>query len=262
MVQNSDNVASCKRTCPVCKEPLPVYVCKVCGNLQNRIDDNVGKQNAITKAAYGALCNSCFTKMSSDAFKANYHIYPIHCRSLYEKMQDAWTRDRCDAWRKLVSGASTHSLTEEEWQEACLYFEKCAICREGAISAKLQFFPDVPYCSYNVVPVCQGCCSAIANSTVAQQYPLTIVHTRTRYRPAYFRRLFKKGFLSQQRIMDYLFDQLLKADNPPDTKEWLENGYDAVHKPPAYKRDEILRDVTEKLEQMQGKASSSSNNKS
>jgi len=71
-------------------------------------------------------------------------------------------RWRLENWLYNVSVATEnlHTLTEEEWQEACRYFEGCAFCGSEDISTRgflIPFKDGGEYTAWNVLPLCDTC---------------------------------------------------------------------------------------------------------
>ena len=73
----------------------------------------------------------------------------------------AWLESINSIDRRCVGSTQTisNAMTEEEWLNACRYFDGCAICGE-IIDAKMYFVPlkdGGKYTSYNMIPVCEAC---------------------------------------------------------------------------------------------------------
>lgn len=71
-------------------------------------------------------------------------------------------RWRLENWLYNMSVASEnmHTLTEEEWLEACRYFEGCAYCGSEDISTRgflIPFKDGGEYAAWNVLPLCDKC---------------------------------------------------------------------------------------------------------
>ena len=70
-------------------------------------------------------------------------------------------------WQKKYAAAPPKVLTEDDWVDACAYFNKCSICGVGNIEEKLLVVPTYlggKLYIYNVVPACEVCATRVRRS--------------------------------------------------------------------------------------------------
>lgn len=65
-------------------------------------------------------------------------------------------------WMSLVNKipADYHTLTNDEWLEACAFFDGCAMCDNPHINTRgffLLFKAGGKYSKWNIIPLCEDC---------------------------------------------------------------------------------------------------------
>lgn len=137
-------------SCRFCGTWFTVGICKVCGEYSDDIIPS-------TK-----LCRTCYNKRNG--------VYQKRVKRTTEDNQKKYRRlvkeadDRFAAWTKRLSEIKTHTLTEDEWLEACRYFGGCALCANDSIDARgyfVRFEDGGKYNACNVIPVCDKCATEI-----------------------------------------------------------------------------------------------------
>jgi hypothetical protein len=119
--------------CPICHTKFRVGHCKACG-----------KYGPYNKAH---LCKECVKKARYEASRK------IYVARRYERYEE---------WLALIAMLKPpyHTLTNDEWLEACRYFGGCAICGNEAIDSRTMLVPFLhggKYCDWNIVPTCAKC---------------------------------------------------------------------------------------------------------
>ncbi len=125
--------------CKMCGETFEYIVCRECGG----IFDHSG-------IAHGNLCKKCKVLLSTRTKKQRY-----------ERMIKKH-KDRFDAWLAKVAQVPKNyaTLTEEQWLEACRFFNGCARCNSEDIDTRGFFIVAKlggRYCDWNVIPLCERC---------------------------------------------------------------------------------------------------------
>ena len=142
------------RTCKCCGWIYPIGQtgrrCKICGQEFDEI-----------------FCKSCKQLLPVSAFEKTRSICK-KCRRPY--LNAFWDNhlasldEAFNAWLEKVRRVpkSYPTLTEEQWLEACRYFDGCARCHSDDIEAR-GFFVGAKlggrYCNWNVIPLCEKCAS-------------------------------------------------------------------------------------------------------
>lgn len=125
--------------CKICGEPFEQIVCRICGQVKNR--------NEMMKST---LCKKCHSRLIIPYGKGNY-------RRRIGRLEDS-----LNAWLDKVAKVpkSYATLTEEQWLEACRFFNGCARCYSEDIDTRGFFIParlGGRYCDWNVIPLCERC---------------------------------------------------------------------------------------------------------
>ncbi len=145
------NTKTCKRCGWVYPSTQPGKRCRICGQPFEEV-----------------LCSSCGTLVPAD----NILNKQLVCRSCYNAAWKAGRKvrvqemsDRFDEWvAKVASVPKAYpTLTEEQWIEACRFFDGCARCDCPDIDTR-GFFIDASlggrYCDWNVIPLCERCATS------------------------------------------------------------------------------------------------------
>lgn len=125
--------------CKICGEPFEQIVCSVCGKVNDR-----------SGMAKSTLCRKCHSRMIVPYGKANY-------RRIVSRLENSLT-----AWLDKIAKVPKNypTLTEEQWLEACRFFNGCARCSSEDIDTR-GFFISAKlggrYCNWNVIPLCERC---------------------------------------------------------------------------------------------------------
>lgn len=147
--------------CKFCKAPVYAVYQKVPGNCPNC--------GAYIEDIYhfpGKLCSKCYSKknyqqkMQIPGYKEKILMYN---NEHWHRVNDRAAQSYKD-WLEQLKSVSTHSLTEDEWLEACQHFKGCAFCSSDSIDARQYFIPFKDggnYTACNVVPACEQCATAL-----------------------------------------------------------------------------------------------------
>lgn len=112
-------------------------------------------------------------------------------------------------WVKKINSvpAPIHTLTEDEWLEACRYFGGCALCSKPQIETRLMYVPahrGGKYTMYNMVPACEDCATSYKQTVKARGNPFTRVYNCNDY---------KDSVARLKKVMTYLegkYDEYIK----------------------------------------------------
>lgn len=123
--------------CLICGEPFELVACRVCGAI---FEQNTTSKNLTNR------CSKCAQLAHVDSMRKR--IAGMH--------------DRFDEWLAKVREVPKDypTLTEEQWMEACRYFNGCARCDSDEIDARGFFIGRQlggRYCDWNVIPLCTKC---------------------------------------------------------------------------------------------------------
>lgn len=129
-------------SCPVCKTPWTEGVCKICGEYTTNLSPTRG------------VCKPCRNETARD-------IALDYQRRLTDKSEETYAE-----WLKMIQQIPKpyKTLTEEQWLEACRYFDGCALCTRSHISTRAYFIPfsdGGSYCAWNIIPLCDICATAL-----------------------------------------------------------------------------------------------------
>lgn len=128
------------RLCLICGAEMDQIKCMVCGEVKERKDFIKGRN----------MCRSCWNFRDRANQKGVY-------KRIYAKL-DKQYQEWLDLIQSVPPGYPT--LTEEQWMQACKYFNGCAICGDEDIDARgflISFDLGGRYCDWNVIPLCERC---------------------------------------------------------------------------------------------------------
>ena len=150
-------IHSTRRTCVFCKTPIPIGFCSKCGKYT---DDLIN-----------SMCREC------------HNAYKVECEMRMYKKNLANTGDAFESWLSMVKQVpkSYPTLSQEQWLEACRYFDGCAMCGNELIDTRgffIHFADGGRYCNWNVIPLCEAC----ANSRKTRTNPFVVMHGRLGYK--------------------------------------------------------------------------------
>ena len=137
-------------TCRFCGMSFTQGICSVCGEYSDDIIPS-------TK-----LCRPCYNKRNGVYQKRVVRTTDDNQKTYRRLAKEAY--DRFAAWLDELGKIKTHTLTEDEWLEACRYFGGCALCDNESIDARgyfIRFEDGGKYNACNVIPVCDKCATEI-----------------------------------------------------------------------------------------------------
>lgn len=126
------------RKCKICGEVFDIIVCSTCG-----------KPTPLERMESGkGTCKACAAAID--------RTYVAKRRKLQSDAFDEWLA-------KVASVPKSYpTLTEDQWLEACRYFNGCARCHSDDIDTR-GFFVGAElggrYCDWNIIPLCEKCAS-------------------------------------------------------------------------------------------------------
>ena len=130
--------------CRFCKEPFTEGTCKICRKFCTNLIGDRG------------ICPECYREQvnaySRERSIRNYRAGIIKAE------------ERFRAWIETLNDTKAHVLTEEEWMEACRYFDGCALCGSHDISTRgyfIRFEDGGRYNACNVIPMCEICATSL-----------------------------------------------------------------------------------------------------
>lgn len=142
---------------------------------------------AYTDESYCRFCGEAFTEgicISCGEFSTDLVPKTRLCRKCYvpqKKLEPVdlsdnparsvvWNRravikadKRFKEWTDKLRQIKMPSLTEDEWMEACIHFDGCAVCNSKSIDARSYFIryeDGGRYNACNVIPMCEVCATA------------------------------------------------------------------------------------------------------
>lgn len=124
------------RRCLICGELFDIVICTVCG-------EPTPKEEISGRTLW---CKACTNARDANA-KAQHRQELV---------------DEFDVWiGKIKSVPKDYpTLTEQQWLEACVFFDGCARCHSDEIDAR-GFFVGAKlggrYCDWNIIPLCEKC---------------------------------------------------------------------------------------------------------
>ena len=107
------------------------------------------------------LCRSCYNERNRKYQKRVVHTTEERMR--YYKRLCAEADEQFAKWLETLKSIKTHTLTEDEWLEACKHFGGCAACNSESIDARgyfIRFEDGGKYNACNVIPLCEKCATA------------------------------------------------------------------------------------------------------
>lgn len=143
--------------CPGCgwefPENFPARHCKFCGARFTSGFCSTCKQWTDKLHPYDHQCKAC---VSARSHRWYVKRKAMHARNLEE-------------WLEKIKAIPTpyKTLTEAEWNEACRYFNGCAICGRNEIDARHMFIDFAyggRYCAWNIIPACEKCETAFVGN--------------------------------------------------------------------------------------------------
>jgi len=139
--------------CRFCKSFIDIHQCSDCGEwkyLNNFYIKNNGYKDNICK-----LCRS----VRGNAFKQENPEWDLQYNRRYHADRRAAANKIYEDW-KASTQLPFKPMTEEQWLEACAFFNGCALCGNPHIEAR-QFFIHFEdggrYAPWNMYPVCGTC---------------------------------------------------------------------------------------------------------
>lgn len=102
------------------------------------------------KLYYKQYCKECFDKKQIKYYATS--------RAQLAATKDSLTNDWLYKVKQVPENYPT--LTQQQWIEACKYFDGCAFCGEHSIDTRVYFidFSDGGrYCDWNIIPACEKC---------------------------------------------------------------------------------------------------------
>ena len=129
-------------TCPACRRAFTEGICKVCHKYSYSLR---------THQVIG-VCLDCYRKSTS------YFGTLEAANNYYRYIQDG-IAEQYSAWRQRLA-RKPKTLTEDEWIEACRYFEGCAFCGSEDIDVRSFFVAHRDggrYYNGNMIPSCEKC---------------------------------------------------------------------------------------------------------
>lgn len=125
--------------CRVCGEPFEIVACRKCGKV---VSGNQLKPHG--------LCDTCHSiRNVANATKSGKK----RKAKLHQDFED-WV-----AKAKQVP-KNYPTLTEEQWLDACRFFDGCARCYSDTIDTRGFFISRAlggRYCDWNIIPLCERC---------------------------------------------------------------------------------------------------------
>ena len=129
--------------CPVCGTRYVDGPCRICGEYAPRLVN-------------GTNCVRCHRK--------KYNIAENSAE--WERRRRANNDKRFAEWRSKMQQLPKDypTLTQQQWLEACRYFDGCAYCGADSIDARayfVKFEEGGRYCDWNIIPACEKCATKI-----------------------------------------------------------------------------------------------------
>ena len=133
------------------------------------------------------LCTACNTKLEA--------------RKTADRINKAL--ERYNDWLGKIKKQPIQPLTEEQWMEACRYFEGCAYCGASEISARSMFIDYANggrYCAWNIIPACERCETCVKRDI----NPFKRLDQRINRKAASQAKRYGFSLSKLQKIVDYL----------------------------------------------------------
>jgi hypothetical protein len=103
-------------------------------------------------------CNPCFARRRKEFLENNKYERYIKDKRFIDKRKDE-AASKFKDW-KVKTDLPFKPLSEQQWLEACSYFDGCAVCGNEHIEIR-QFFVNFKhggrYTAWNVYPMCGKC---------------------------------------------------------------------------------------------------------
>ena len=140
-------------SCRFCGMAFTEGTCKKCGEYTYDLIPGTG------------LCRTCYNKrqLTYNRTASKAAAAERHRRKIIKEADD-----RFAAWTQRLKQINMHTLTEEEWMEACNYFGGCALCGSDSIDARgyfIKFEDGGKYNACNVIPLCDKCATDLKRQT-------------------------------------------------------------------------------------------------
>lgn len=160
------NTKTCKKCGWVYPKVTPYSSCRFCGMaFTEGTCKHCGEYSY--DLVYGSgLCRTCYNKRVYSYQKGTARVANER-KKHYERLC-ANADKRFADWVQQLKAAKTHSLTEEEWMEACRYFGGCALCGSDSIDARgyfIRFEDGGNYTACNVIPLCDKCATDLKHQS-------------------------------------------------------------------------------------------------
>ena len=190
--------------CKMCGEPFEQVVCIKCGKVVSGHD--------LIKSR--TICRQCHNEASNTVYR------PRYVRKRLDELET-----RFDAWLNKIAQVPKNypTLTEEQWLEACRFFNGCARCNSEDIDTRGFFIVAKlggRYCDWNIIPLCERCAKTW---DMTKSVFITALHRDYQNRNSEYRDQLEK-------IVEYLevkLDAAIKYDTGSDgTTEGLKHCYD------------------------------------
>lgn len=192
-------------TCRFCGTPFTEGYCKACGEYS--YDIIIGSH----------MCRTCYNKRSRIYHKRCAQAEREGTLRFFRKEKDKAAQKYAE-WKKRLSTIQMHTLTEDEWLEACRYFNGCAMCGAESIDARgyfVDFKEGGKYNACNVIPLCESCATALK----LQVNPFRRLNPLFNYKVA-SRRGFSRERLAniEKYLLSKIEEQERKMSEQEDTK--------------------------------------------
>lgn len=112
-------------------------------------------------------------------------------------------------WKAQLNSITTHSLTEDEWLQACAHFNGCAMCGADSIDARMYFIKyqeGGKYNACNIIPACEKC----ATDRKVNPNPFRTMNRYINSSAGLYRGQSKERL---KKIVDYLQSKIEEAKN-------------------------------------------------
>lgn len=156
------NTKTCKKCGWVYPLETPYKSCRFCGMAFTNGTCSTCGEDSDDIIPGTRLCRKCYNKRSYMYHKRSGHAAEDsrnHYRRICKKADE-----RFAAWKDSLKSITTHSLTEDEWLDACRYFGGCALCDSDSIDARgyfIRFEDGGKYNACNVIPLCDTCATTL-----------------------------------------------------------------------------------------------------
>lgn len=156
------NTKTCKKCGWVYPKVTPYTSCRFCGlAFTNGTCKKCGEYTEDLIPGNG-LCRTCYNKRHA-IYQKKVYVDPEHHND-YRKRLYVVSDNKFAEWTARLKSIKTHTLTEDEWMEACRYFKGCALCNIESIDARgyfVRFEDGGKYNACNVIPLCDKCATEL-----------------------------------------------------------------------------------------------------